>query len=100
MDLANQFVKEPLIYSHMAATVAWRDEMQGVTRRQGLFSPGHSPRSAAQRGSSPAKPRLAEHVLLVTNEAVAAKSGARLPVRLGVKVPATTCAVRVAIFPI
>ena len=30
--------KEPLIYSHMAATVAWRDEMRGVTRRQGLFS--------------------------------------------------------------
>ena len=30
--------REPLIYSHMATTVAWRDEMQGVTRRQGLFS--------------------------------------------------------------
>ena len=31
-------VKEALIYSHMAATVAWRDEMQGVARSQGLFS--------------------------------------------------------------
>ncbi len=29
---------EPLIYSHMAATAAWRDEMQGVARSQGLFS--------------------------------------------------------------
>ncbi len=29
---------EVLIYSHIAATAAWRDEMQGVTRRQGLFS--------------------------------------------------------------
>jgi hypothetical protein len=38
--------------------------------------------------------------LLVINEAVAVKSGARVSVRLGVKVPATTCAVRVAIFPI
>jgi hypothetical protein len=36
--------------------------------------------------------------MLVTNEAVAAE-GARLPARLGVKLPATTCAVRVAIFP-
>ena len=31
-------LKEPLIYSHMVATVAWRDEMQGATRSQGLFS--------------------------------------------------------------
>ena len=30
--------KEPLIYSHMAATAAWRDEMQGVARSQGSFS--------------------------------------------------------------
>ena len=29
---------EPLIYSHMAATAAWRDEMQGVARSQGSFS--------------------------------------------------------------
>ena len=29
---------EPLINSHMVATVAWRDEMQGVARSQGLFS--------------------------------------------------------------
>ena len=29
---------EPLIYSHMAATAAWRDEMQGVAHSQGLFS--------------------------------------------------------------
>ncbi len=36
-------VREPLIYSHMAATAAWRDEMRGVTRRQGLFSKGYSP---------------------------------------------------------
>ncbi len=32
--------KEALIYSHIAATVAWRDEMQGVARSQGLFSQG------------------------------------------------------------
>ena len=25
-------IREPLIYSYMAATVAWRDEMQGATR--------------------------------------------------------------------
>ena len=31
-------LREPLIYSHMAATAAWRDEMQGVSRSQGLFS--------------------------------------------------------------
>ncbi len=30
--------KEALINSHMAATVVWRDEMQGVARSQGLFS--------------------------------------------------------------
>ena len=32
------FFKGPLIYSHMAATAAWRDEMQGVACSQGLFS--------------------------------------------------------------
>jgi hypothetical protein len=31
-------IKEPLIYFHMATTVAWRDEMQGVALSQGLFS--------------------------------------------------------------
>ena len=31
-------LREALIYSHIAATAAWRDEMQGVTRSQGLFS--------------------------------------------------------------
>jgi PAS domain S-box-containing protein len=36
----------------------------------------------------------------MSNEAVAVKSGARVSVRLGIVVPATTCAVRVAIFPI
>ena len=29
---------EALINSHMVATVAWRDGMQGVTRSQGLFA--------------------------------------------------------------
>jgi hypothetical protein len=81
-------IREPLIYSHMVVAVAWRDEIQGVTRRQWLFFPGHSPQSAAQRDSSPVKPRPTEHILLVTNEAFAAKSGARLFVRIGVKVPA------------
>ena len=37
----------------MVATVAWRDEMQGVTRSQGSFALT----SATQRGSSPAKLR-------------------------------------------
>ena len=32
------FFEEPLINSHMVATVAWRDEMQGATRGQGLSS--------------------------------------------------------------
>ena len=50
---------EALIYSHIAATVAWRDEMQGVTRRQGLFSPGHSPRSAARQFARQAPSRRA-----------------------------------------
>jgi hypothetical protein len=36
--LGSGYVKEALIYSHIAATAALRDEMQGVTRRQGLFS--------------------------------------------------------------
>ncbi len=31
-------LKEALINSHTVATVAWRDEMQGATRSQGLFS--------------------------------------------------------------
>ena len=31
-------LREALIYSHIAATAAWRDEMQGVARSQGSFS--------------------------------------------------------------
>ena len=49
--------------------------MQGVTRRQGLFS--RAILLGQRHGSSPAKPRPAEHSLPVINEAVAAKSGAR-----------------------
>ena len=78
--------KEPLIYSHMAATVAWRDEMQGVARSQGLFS---LTRDATRQFARQA-PSLR----------VAVKSGARFLVRLGIVVTATTCAVRVALFPI
>ena len=35
---SQNFLREALINSHTVATVAWRDEMQGVTRSQGLFS--------------------------------------------------------------
>ena len=82
----------------MVATAAWRDERQGVARHQGLLSDDNP--LDQRHGSSPAKPHPTEHVLLVINEVVAAKSGARLPVRLGVKIPATTCAARIAIFSI
>ncbi len=82
----------------MVATAAWRDERQGVARHQGLLSDDNP--LDQRHGSSPAEPHPTEHVLLVINEVVAAKSGARLPVWLGVKVPAMTCAVRIMIFPI
>ena len=37
-NLANRLAKKALINSHTAATMAWRDEMQGATCSQGLFS--------------------------------------------------------------
>ena len=36
--ILNRPSREPLIYSHMTATAAWRDEMQGAARSQGAFS--------------------------------------------------------------
>ena len=37
-EIQFRMLREPLIYSHMAATAAWRDEMQGMARNQGAFS--------------------------------------------------------------
>ena len=33
--MSSLHIREPLIYSRMAATAAWRDEMQGLARSPG-----------------------------------------------------------------